>query len=121
MGNPTLIIKMKVVLAVLAVASVASAAPHLILGGGAIPIDGGYPYTDALGFSVPRTVPLTTYSHAPITYSTGLSALSYSALPAIAPLTYNIAPAVAPGCCPDPGCNPHCSPPSWYWLRLTPH
>merc|ERR1711970_1395759 len=97
MGNPTLIIKMKVVLAVLAVASVASAAPHLILGGGAIPIDGGYPYTDALGFSVPRTVPLTSYTHAPITYSTGLSALSYSALPAIAPLTYNIAPAVAPG------------------------
>merc|ERR1712215_321281 len=93
-----LIIKMKVVLAVLAVATAANAAPATFLTGGAIPIDGGYLYTDALGFSVPRTVPLTTYSHAPMTYSTGLSALSYSALPAIAPLTYNIAPAaVAPG------------------------
>merc|ERR1712215_118198 len=93
----SLVINMKVVLAVPAVATAANAAPATFLTGGAIPIDGGYPYTDALGFSVPRTVPLTTYSHAPITYSTGLSALSYSALPAIAPLTYNIAPAVAPG------------------------
>merc|ERR1711970_23222 len=84
-----LIIKMKVALAILAIASAANAAPATFLTGGVIPIDGGYPYTDALGFS--------TYSHAPITYSTGLSALSYSALPAIAPLTYNIAPAVAPG------------------------
>merc|ERR1739840_86461 len=100
--NPTLIIKMKVVLAILAVASVAYAAPHLILGGGAIPIDGGYPYTDALGFSVPKGLPLTTYTAAAapaITYShlPAISPITYSHLPAIAPLTYAVAPAVAPG------------------------
>merc|ERR1739842_149195 len=24
-------------------------------------------------------------------------------------------------CCPDPRCNPHRTPPSWSWLRLSPH
>merc|ERR1712179_51281 len=100
-----LVIKMKVVLAILAVVAAANAAPATILTGGAIPIDGGYPYTDALGFSIPKTVPLTTYSHAPITYPLGLPALSYSGLPAlsyshlpaIAPLTYAAVPAIQGG------------------------
>merc|ERR1719239_348979 len=82
---------MKVVLAVLAFAAAAQAAPHTILGGAAIPIDGGYPYTDALGFNIPNALPLT-YSHTPLTYS------HYPAVaPAIAPLTYAVAPAVHPG------------------------
>merc|ERR1711887_126791 len=82
-----LIIKMKVALAILAIASAANAAPATFLTGGVIPIDGGYPYTDALGFS--------TYSH-PFTYSAGLP-LTYSHLPAIAPLTYAVAPAIQGG------------------------
>merc|ERR1719308_601119 len=66
---------MKVVLAVLAVAAAANAAPATLIGGAAIPIDGGYPYTDALGFDIPKALPVSplTYSHipAPITYSVG--------------------------------------------------
>merc|ERR1712142_935121 len=92
---------MKVVLAVLAVAAAANAAPATILTGGAIPIDGGYPHTDALGFDIPKGLPHTTYkvgsAIAPLT--------TYSHLPAISPLTYSLpavapialAPAVAPG------------------------
>merc|ERR1719370_49961 len=98
---------MKVILAVLALAVAANAAPATVLSGAAIPIDGGYPYTDALGFDIPKTLPLT-YSHlpavAPITYTNlgysnlgAISPLSYSHLPAIAPVTYAVAPAVAPG------------------------
>merc|ERR1712121_117979 len=92
-----LVIKMKVVLAVLALAAAASAAPATLLTGAAIPIDGGYPYTDALGFSINKQLPITTYSHglSPLTY-TGFPGLTYSGLPAVAPLTYNIAPIVAP-------------------------
>merc|ERR1712179_718107 len=119
-----LIIKMKVVLAVLAVAAAANAAPATILTGGAIPIDGGYPYTDALGFSIPKTVPLTTYSHAPITYPLGLPALSYSGLPAPSYPTFDLRCCSRYPrriCCQDPRSNPHCSSPSWYWLRFPPH
>merc|ERR1711962_436064 len=101
-----LITTMKVVLAVLALAVAANAAPATLIGGSAIPIDGGYPYTDALGFSIPKGVahatvdvskkvvaPLT-YSHLPLTYShfPALSPITYSALPTVA-----LAPAVAPG------------------------
>ncbi|CAL4090897.1 unnamed protein product, partial [Meganyctiphanes norvegica] len=98
-----LIIKMKVVLAVLAFAAAAQAAPHTILGGAAIPIDGGYPYTDALGFSIPKALPVATYSHAAvapaISYShlPAIAPLTYSHIPAVAPLTYAVSPAVAPG------------------------
>merc|ERR1719153_950494 len=81
---------MKVVLAVLAVAAAANAAPATILTGGAIPVDGGYPYTDALGFDIPHGLPLTTY-----TAGAAIAPLTYSHLPAYSPLTYNL-PAVAP-------------------------
>merc|ERR1712142_1427162 len=93
---------MKVVLAVLAVAAAANAAPATILTGGAIPIDGGYPHTDALGFDIPKGLPLTTYkvgsAVAPLTTYSHLPArspLTYSHFPAISPLTYSL-PAVAP-------------------------
>merc|ERR1711874_740369 len=84
------VIKMKDVLAVLAVAAAANAAPATILTGGAIPIDGGYPYTDALGFDINKHIPLATYSHA-------LSPITYTGLPAIAPLTYAAVPAIQGG------------------------
>ncbi|CAL4169368.1 unnamed protein product [Meganyctiphanes norvegica] len=93
---------MKVVLAILAFAAAAQAAPHTILGGAAISIDGGYPYTDALGFNIPNALPLT-YSHTPLAYShlPAISPLTYSHFPAVAPayapLTYAVAPAVHPG------------------------
>merc|ERR1711872_320337 len=86
---------------VLAVAAAANAAPATILTGGAIPVDGGYPYTDALGFDIPHGLPLTTYTAgaaiAPLTYShlPAYSPLTYSHLPAYSPLTYSL-PAVAP-------------------------
>merc|ERR1711872_955637 len=75
---------------VLAVAAAANAAPATILTGGAIPVDGGYPYTDALGFDIPHGLPLTTY-----TAGAAISPLTYSHLPAYSPLTYSL-PAVAP-------------------------
>merc|ERR1719308_444828 len=85
---------MKVVLAVLAVAAAANAAPATLIGGAAIPIDGGYPYTDALGFDIPKALPLT-YSHiSPLTYS-NISPLTYSHIPA--PITYSVGTAVHPG------------------------
>merc|ERR1712002_121147 len=101
-----LVIKMKVVLAVLAVAAAANAAPATILTGGAIPIDGGYPYTDALGFDINKTLPLTysalpTYSNiSPLTYS-HISPLTYSHIPA--PITYSALPSVAVGTAVHPG------------------
>ncbi|CAL4125228.1 unnamed protein product, partial [Meganyctiphanes norvegica] len=87
-----LVIKMKVVLAILAFAATAQAAPAAIFGKAHIPIDAGYPYTDALGFSVPKGLPHTTYNLADVA-----PAFTYSHIPAFAPLTYAVAPAVAPG------------------------
>merc|ERR1719308_166203 len=80
---------MKVVLAVLAVADAANAAPATLIGGAAIPIDGGYPYTDALGFDIPKALPVS-----PLTYS-HISPLTYSHLPP--PITYSVGTAVHPG------------------------
>ncbi|CAL4125232.1 unnamed protein product, partial [Meganyctiphanes norvegica] len=82
-----LVIKMKVVLAILAVAAAAQAAPapEPFLGGAAIPIDAGYPYTDALGFSFPRGLPLTTYAHGAVAPAITYSNLPYAAFPAVHP------------------------------------
>merc|ERR1711962_841485 len=85
-----LITTMKVVLAVIALAAAANAAPTTLIGGAAIPIDGGYPYTDALGFDIPKALPLTTYSAAVAPLTT------YSHLPAISPLTSSHFPAYSP-------------------------
>merc|ERR1712121_515852 len=107
MGVHPLITTMKVVLAVLALAAAANAAPTTLIGGAAVPIDGGYPYTDALGFDIPKTLPLT-YSHLPLTYSnispltySLTSPLTYSHIPA--PIPYSALPSVAVGTAVHPG------------------